>query len=186
MTQPPITVHQSGGAALADDCLPAHRKVVVVFSGGLNPPDDLSGMYVAHQGLNLDRMLRSHGVRQHLELGSLAPVPMRKQPLADFLRRARVIDAVWSRRVAGSQGRGVALRYRNIVTTKALHVGVIAVDASSHLGVLRAHGGTDRRFSFTTTRYRSNPLVITGPCAGAGVTAAGMFTDVPRLGEQRQ
>jgi aspartokinase/homoserine dehydrogenase 1 len=34
---------------------------------------------------------------------------------------------------------------------------------------------------FTTTRYKSNPLVITGPGAGAEVTAAGVLNDILRL-----
>ncbi|MBC7562785.1 MAG: aspartate kinase [Gemmatimonadaceae bacterium] len=147
-----------------------------------DPRDDLSGMDVARKALILGRMLGYRGELQDIKVESLVPVPMRKLPLADFLRRAPDIDAVWSKRVGAAQARGEVLRYRIIVTTKTLHVGVVAVDASSPLGAL---GGTDNLFSFTTTRYRSNPLVITGPGAGAGVTAAGVFTDVLTLAEQR-
>jgi len=147
-----------------------------------DPRDDLSGMDVARKALILGRMLGYRGELQDIKVESLVPVPMRKLPLAEFLRRAGEVDAAWSRRVAEAQARGEVLRYRIIVTTKSLHVGVVAVDASSPLGAL---GGTDNLFSFTTTRYRSNPLVITGPGAGAGVTAAGVFTDVLTLAEQR-
>ena len=63
-----------------------------------------------------------------------------------------------------------------------LHVGVVAVDASSPRGML---GGPDNLFSVTTTRYQSKPLVTTGPGAGAGVAAAGVFADVLTLAEQR-
>lgn len=147
-----------------------------------DPRDDLSGMDVARKALILGRMLGYRGELQDIEVESLVPGPMRKLPLADFLRRAGEVDAAWSRRVAEAQARGEVLRYRIIVTTKTLHVGVVAVDASSPLGAL---GGTDNLFSFTTTRYKSNPLVITGPGAGAGVTAAGVFTDVLTLAEQR-
>ena len=62
-----------------------------------------------------------------------------------------------------------------------LHVGVVAVDTSSPRGTL---GGPDDLHSFTTTRYRSNPLVITSPRASAGMTAADVFTDVQTLAEQ--
>lgn len=147
-----------------------------------DPRDDLSGMDVARKALILGRMLGYRGQLQDIEVESLVPVPMRKLPLADFLRRAGDLDAPWSKRVADAQARGEVLRYRIIVTAKSLHVGVVAVDASSPLGAL---GGTDNLFSFTTTRYKSNPLVITGPGAGAGVTAAGVFTDVLTLAEQR-
>ena len=41
--------------------------------------------------------------------------------------------------------------------------------------------GTDNLFVFTTARYRSRPLVISGPGAGTEVTAAGVLGDVLRL-----
>ena len=34
---------------------------------------------------------------------------------------------------------------------------------------------------FTTARYKANPLVISGPGAGAEVTAAGVLNDILRL-----
>jgi aspartokinase/homoserine dehydrogenase 1 len=34
---------------------------------------------------------------------------------------------------------------------------------------------------FTTARYRNRPLVVSGPGAGAEVTAAGVLGDVLRL-----
>jgi aspartokinase/homoserine dehydrogenase 1 len=52
------------------------------------------------------------------------------------------------------------------------------VPAASALGAL---SGTDNQFAFTTGRYDSNPLVITGPGAGPAVTAAGVLNDVLEL-----
>ena len=46
--------------------------------------------------------------------------------------------------------------------------------------------GTDNQFSITTRRYRTNPLVITGPGAGADVTAAGVVNDVLKLATTKQ
>ena len=147
-----------------------------------DPRDDLSGMDVARKALILGRLLGYGGELNKIKVESLVPVPMRKLPLADFLARTTELDDAWARRVGDAQLRGEVLRYRIIVTSKDVRVGVVAVDASSPLGAL---GGTDNLFSFTTTRYRTNPLVITGPGAGAGVTAAGVFTDVLTLAEQR-
>jgi len=147
-----------------------------------DPRDDLSGMDVARKALILGRLLGFGGELTSIEVESLVPVPLRALPLPDFLARASELDAEWARRVAEAQARGEVLRYRIIVTARQVRVGVVAVDASSPLGAL---GGTDNLFSFTTTRYRTNPLVITGPGAGAGVTAAGVFTDVLTLAEQR-
>ncbi len=147
-----------------------------------DPRDDLSGMDVARKALILGRLLGYRGELKSIKVESLVPVPMRRLPLPEFLARASELDAGWAQRVSAAQARGEVLRYRIIVTAKLVRVGVVAVDASSPLGAL---GGTDNLFSFTTTRYRTNPLVITGPGAGAGVTAAGVFTDVLTLAEQR-
>jgi aspartokinase/homoserine dehydrogenase 1 len=147
-----------------------------------DPRDDLSGMDVARKALILGRLLGYTGELRTIKVESLVPVPLRKLPLPEFLARASEVDDAWATRVADAQARGEVLRYRIIVTAKTVRVGVIAVDATSPLGSL---GGTDNLFSFTTTRYRSNPLVITGPGAGAGVTAAGVFSDVLTLAEQR-
>ena len=46
---------------------------------------------------------------------------------------------------------------------------------------IRGNQGSDNQLVFTTARYRSNPLVITGPGAGAEVTAAGVLNDILRL-----
>ena len=147
-----------------------------------DPRDDLSGMDVARKALILGRLLGYSGDLSAIKVESLVPVPLRKLPLADFLARASEVDADWATRVSDAQHRGEVLRYRIIVTSKTVRVGVVAVDSSSPLGSL---GGTDNLFAFTTTRYKTNPLVITGPGAGAGVTAAGVFTDVLTLAEQR-
>ena len=147
-----------------------------------DPRDDLSGMDVARKALILARLLGYSGDLSGIKVESLVPVPLRKLPLPEFLARASEVDGDWAARVNAAHARGEVLRYRIIVTAKSVRVGVVAVDASSPLGSL---GGTDNLFSFTTTRYKTNPLVITGPGAGAGVTAAGVFTDVLTLAEQR-
>jgi aspartokinase/homoserine dehydrogenase 1 len=41
--------------------------------------------------------------------------------------------------------------------------------------------GTRNLISFTTARYKAEPLVITGPGAGAAVTAAGILNDIQYL-----
>jgi aspartokinase/homoserine dehydrogenase 1 len=41
--------------------------------------------------------------------------------------------------------------------------------------------GSDNIIAFTTMRYRTNPLIVIGPGAGADVTAAGVFADIIRI-----
>ncbi len=41
--------------------------------------------------------------------------------------------------------------------------------------------GSDNIIAFTTARYKTNPLIVIGPGAGAEVTAAGVFADIIRI-----
>ena len=50
--------------------------------------------------------------------------------------------------------------------------------ASSAFGSLQ---GTRNLLSFTTRRYRAEPLVVAGPGVGAEVTAAGILNDIQSL-----
>ena len=61
-------------------------------------------------------------------------------------------------------------------------MGLVGVSATDPLASLT---GTDNQFAITTRRYRQ-PLVITGPGAGAPVTAAGVFADILRLVAERR
>jgi homoserine dehydrogenase len=53
-----------------------------------------------------------------------------------------------------------------------------AVPVDGPIGALK---GTRNLVAFTTKRYRTEPLVISGPGAGAEVTAAGILNDVYSL-----
>jgi bifunctional aspartokinase / homoserine dehydrogenase 1 len=64
------------------------------------------------------------------------------------------------------------------VTRTKITVGLRTVLASSPLAAIK---GSDNQLVFTTARYKANPLVITGPGAGAEVTAAGVLNDILRL-----
>jgi homoserine dehydrogenase len=70
------------------------------------------------------------------------------------------------------------LRYIAVVTPTRIAVGVRAVPRSSPFAAIQ---GSDNQLVFTTARYKSNPLVITGPGAGTEVTAAGVLNDILRL-----
>jgi homoserine dehydrogenase len=52
------------------------------------------------------------------------------------------------------------------------------VAADSPIGALQ---GTRNLIVFTTNRYRTEPLVVSGPGAGAAVTAAGILNDIYSL-----
>lgn len=143
-----------------------------------DPREDLSGMDVARKALILGRLLGFSGDIDAVSVESLVPKQARGMPLPEFLATLDRFDEEWVRRVAAAKERGLVMRYVAAVTRGRIRVGLATVPLESALGALR---GTDNQVVFTTDRYRSNPLVITGPGAGLDVTAAGVMNDVLKL-----
>ena len=143
-----------------------------------DPREDLSGMDVARKALILGRLLGFPGEIKDISVESLVPKGAEGLSVKEFVGRLEDWDGPWRERVEAARAKGCVLRYRAIVTKRAVRVGLVEVDAASPLGSL---DGTDNRFIFTTARYRKNPLVITGPGAGPAVTAGGIFNDILRL-----
>ncbi|MGI8818968.1 MAG: bifunctional aspartate kinase/homoserine dehydrogenase I [Gemmatimonadales bacterium] len=143
-----------------------------------DPRDDLSGMDVARKALILARLLGYQGELRQSAVESLVPKWGRDLSMADFLGRLDEVDAQWKRRVDEAAAQGSVLRYLAQVTPTKVAVGVQAVPLASPLAGIK---GSDNQLVFTTARYKSNPLVITGPGAGAEVTAAGVLNDILRL-----
>ncbi len=143
-----------------------------------DPRDDLSGMDVGRKALILGRLLGFPGELRPSMVESLVPRPARSLPLAAFLAGLPRLDADWRRRVDAAMARGRVLRYVATVTRRSLGVELREVDRSSPFASLK---GADNTVVFTTARYKSNPLVITGPGAGPAVTAAGVLNDVLQL-----
>jgi homoserine dehydrogenase len=70
------------------------------------------------------------------------------------------------------------LRYVVSATPRRVTCGLVAVPLSSPFG---AASGTRNTVIFHSDRYRHEPLVISGPGAGADVTAAGLLNDLSIL-----
>ncbi|HEY8259153.1 MAG TPA: bifunctional aspartate kinase/homoserine dehydrogenase I [Gemmatimonadales bacterium] len=160
---------------------PFSRAVRTAMSRGYTEPDpreDLSGMDVGRKALILARLLGYTGELSRASVESLVPKWARGLSLKEFLERLPELDAGWARRVRQASAQGTVLRYVATVTSAKFAVGLRAVSSSSPLAGIK---GSDNQLVFTTARYRSNPLVITGPGAGAEVTAAGVLNDILRL-----
>ena len=161
------------------DGKPFSQAVLEAVEKGYAEPDpreDLSGRDAARKGLILARLLGYAGAPPAAE--DLVPRALRRLPLPEFLKRLPSLDADWSARVARAGARGRVLRYVVSATAKEVRAQLVEVPANSSTGALR---GTRNLVSFTTRRYRAEPLVITGPGAGAQVTAAGILNDIQYL-----
>ncbi len=160
---------------------PFSRAVRSAMSRGYTEPDpreDLSGMDVGRKALILGRLLGYTGELSRASVESLVPTWARSLSLKEFLQRLPELDAAWARRVRQAAAQGTVLRYVATVTPARIAVGLRPVPASSPLAGIK---GSANQLVFTTARYRTNPLVITGPGAGAEVTAAGVLNDILRL-----
>jgi len=141
-----------------------------------DPRDDLSGRDAARKGLILGRLLGYRGAPPKAE--DLTPARLSRLPLAAFLERLPSVDEDWRRRVERERAAGRVLRYLVVATPRSVRAYLAAVPVASPAGAL---SGTRNLVSFTTRRYKDEPLVVTGPGAGADVTAAGILNDLQQL-----
>jgi aspartokinase/homoserine dehydrogenase 1 len=143
-----------------------------------DPRDDLSGMDVARKALILGRLLGYTGELSTHSVESLVPDWGHALPPNEFVTRLEQLDETWAQRVGEASAADAVLRYVASVTARKIAVGVRAVPLVSPFAAVK---GSDNQLVFTTARYKANPLVITGPGAGAEVTAAGVLNDILRL-----
>jgi aspartokinase/homoserine dehydrogenase 1 len=141
-----------------------------------DPRDDLSGADAARKALILARLLGYRGGAPAPD--DLVPRALKSLPVAEFMERLPSVDDEWRDRVEREAAKGRVLRYVVAATPRGVSARLTAVPMSSPIGALQ---GTRNLVSFTTKRYAAEPLVISGPGAGAAVTAAGILNDIYSL-----
>lgn len=140
-----------------------------------DPREDLSGMDVARKALILARTL---GIRMNIEdiaVEPLFPAELSSPEPKVFLQNLRGLDVAWAERIAAARRNHRCIRYVARITSDRVTVGLEEIESAAPLGRLR---GTDNQVTITTKRYKQNPLIVSGPGAGAEVTAAGVLNDV--------
>jgi aspartokinase/homoserine dehydrogenase 1 len=155
----------------------AVREAVDLGYAEPDPRDDLSGRDAARKALILARLMDYRGAAPAPD--DLVPKALRKLPLDQFMTRLAEVDGDWKARVAREAARGRVLRYVVSATPRGVSAKLTAVPVSSPIGALQ---GTRNLIAFVTRRYLKEPLVVSGPGAGAEVTAAGILNDIYSLG----
>jgi bifunctional aspartokinase / homoserine dehydrogenase 1 len=140
-----------------------------------DPRDDLSGTDVARKALILARTLGYRAELADIKLDSLFPPGGTFRDAAEFIASLTELDEEYRERVARARSEKKALRYVARIRRGKISVGLEAVPDTSPTAHLR---GTDNQVVIYSKRYKSNPLVVTGPGAGATVTAAGVLNDI--------
>jgi homoserine dehydrogenase len=92
-----------------------------------------------------------------------------------FVNNLTKLNGEMAARVVAAAKKNAVLRYVAKIDKRGLRVGIEAVDRNSPMGSLR---GTANQVAIYSKRYKTNPLVVTGPGAGAEVTAAGVLNDI--------
>ena len=153
-----------------------------------DPRDDLSGLDVARKLVILARETGSQMTLDAVQLESLVPSALRDIPTDEFLTRLPEMDGPMKATFEDAKRQGNVLRYvaqlkavvddaTGAVESYRATVGLLALPKSHAFAHVKL---TDNVLLFSTKRYRSNPLLVQGPGAGAEVTAAGVFGDLLR------
>ena len=87
----------------------------------------------------------------------------------------KALDSEFAKRSERARREDLVLRYVATISRAGIRVALEAVPANSPMGSLH---GTANQVAIYSKRYKTNPLVVTGPGAGADVTAAGVLNDI--------
>ena len=151
---------------------------------GYTEPDprlDLGGADVARKLVILARAA-GHAIEiEDVSVESLVPESLRNVDVQTFLDRADELDLSIEARHWQAQSKGHVLRHLAALDEHGRASVRLAAVPPDHPAARLA--GTDNLFALTTQRYRSRPLVIQGPGAGAEVTAQALLGDVLSLGK---
>ncbi|MCO5249413.1 MAG: bifunctional aspartate kinase/homoserine dehydrogenase I [Chitinophagales bacterium] len=144
-----------------------------------DPRDDLSGLDVARKALILSREIGSQLELSDIQVKNLVPENLRNVSLQEFISRIHELDALYEKLKQDAEKQHKALRYMAIIENDKVEIALKSVDNQHPFYNL---SGSDNMIVFTTERYKSNPLVVKGPGAGAEVTAAGVFAEIISIG----
>ena len=146
-----------------------------------DPREDLSGEDVRRKLLILARAAGVELEAGAVEVGSLVPPALAQVEADELDTRLEALDRPLRERFAEAYRRGEKLRFIARLQDGRARVGLESL-ADDH--PLCGGTGTDNRLAIWSDRYGTQPLVIQGPGAGAGVTAAALLDDALRIAAQ--
>ena len=144
-----------------------------------DPRDDLSGEDVRRKLLILSRAAGHALQADAVQVEPLVPPALATLSLGDVDAALPSLDAPLRERYASAYKRGEKLRF--IARLQAGGLATVGLESLAAEHPLAGGAGTDNRVAIWSDRYREQPLVIQGPGAGAGVTAAALLDDALRI-----
>lgn len=146
-----------------------------------DPREDLGGEDVRRKLLILARAAGVALEPDDVEVASLVSASFAALPLADIGAALPRLDETMRAHHAACR-HGETLRFIARLENGKARAGLEALPADHPLA---GGSGTDNRIAIFSDRYHRQPLVIQGPGAGAGVTAAAVLDDVLEIAAGR-
>lgn len=145
-----------------------------------DPKIDLSGKDVARKILILSREIGCQINLEDVNISNCLTPESQNTETWEQLSRTLVDfdDAVYIEKIKAAEAKGNRLKY---IATYENGKSSTAVKEIGPEHPFYNILGSDNIISFTTSRYKTNPLIVIGPGAGAEVTAAGVFADIIRI-----
>lgn len=147
-----------------------------------DPRDDLSGKDFMRKMMILARDA-GYTTEEHEVLleNILSKNCIKANSVDDFYNELQKSESYFTKIKLKAEKEKKAIRYIGKLEKGKVSITLELVEASHPFYNL---SGSDNIISFTTERYKYNPLVIKGPGAGAEVTAAGVFADLINVGTE--
>ncbi|SER10336.1 bifunctional aspartate kinase/homoserine dehydrogenase I [Pedobacter rhizosphaerae] len=145
-----------------------------------DPRDDLNGKDFMRKMLILARDAGYPLEAENVKIDNILPEAcLKAASVDDFYKELKANASYFEELKNKAASEGKVLRYIGKLENGNVEISLQMVDDSHPFYML---SGSDNIISFTTDRYKSRPLVVKGPGAGAEVTAAGVFADIINVG----
>lgn len=145
-----------------------------------DPRDDLNGKDFMRKMLILARDAGYPLEASDVKIDNILPdACLNAASVEDFYAELQANAAYFENLKNTAASEGKVLRYIGKLEDGNVEISLQMVDDSHPFYML---SGSDNIISFTTDRYKTRPLVVKGPGAGAEVTAAGVFADIINVG----
>ncbi|MGL4347761.1 MAG: hypothetical protein ACRCR9_06755 [Chitinophagaceae bacterium] len=144
-----------------------------------DPRDDLNGLDFSRKMLILGREIGLPLEMEHVEIDNFLPQSCLNAPdVKTFYEELKKHEDYFSKFKQQAKQENKKLRLIGTLNNEKICVALQMVDAQHPFYNL---SGSDNIISFTTMRYKTNPLVVKGPGADTAVTAAGVFADLIKV-----
>jgi aspartokinase/homoserine dehydrogenase 1 len=145
-----------------------------------DPRDDLGGIDFMRKMLILGRNAGLAIEAKDVKLGAILPENCANAPsVEDFYNELKNSNDYFEKLKSEAEKAGKVLRYIGKLENGQVEISLQSVGTEHPFYAL---SGSDNIIAFTTDRYNETQMVVKGPGAGAAVTAAGVFSDLVKVG----